>query len=83
MKIIDIAVDWHPIWYSKYFRGAIKSSTVGIERIYKHGSSGQIRIYSPNDLDGRLVRVNDGPTITVKSRGRFGKLYIEDRSQGG
>ena len=73
---IDVRVVWRSVWYSKYQRGTILASAAPIDRIYRHKKSGQIRLYSPQDLDGRQIAVNDAAPVTVRSRGRFGKLYI-------
>ena len=71
-----VSVVWRSVWYSRYLRGSIMRSSRAIERIYKHKGTGQIRIYSAVDWHYQKLSVNEGPTVTMKSRGRFGKLYI-------
>ena len=71
-----IRVAWRSVWYSKYLRATILATTAPIDRIYKHSKSGQVRLYSSQDLDGRQIAVNDAAPVTLRSRGRFGKLYI-------
>ena len=71
-----IICTWHPIWYSKYDRGQIESiDGLSIERIYRNRHTGQIRVYSREPLDGAPVVVN-ASRIVLRSRGRFGLLYI-------
>ena len=80
--MITLIVIWHRIgypgiWFSRYERGEIASGhTAGIDRIFRHKKSGQIRVYSDSNLDGTRVRVNGGNRVTLRPRGRHGKLYL-------
>ena len=71
---------WRPIRYSKYDRGGIRE-VIGftLERIYRNRWSGHVRFYTGQDMDGAEVAVN-GEIHTFHARGRFGLLYIGERS---
>ena len=78
---MEVTVTWKSIWYSRYFRGVnliASPDTPHIERIYRHGPTGQIRLYSDHDFDGKGLSVNGGERIIMRSRGRFGQLYIQE-----
>ena len=71
---------WHRIHPSAYAKGVIDDVSFGdthdISEIYKHKKTGQIRIYSDLNMDGRTLAVNGEPLVTLRPRGRFGKLYL-------
>ena len=78
---MNVTVKWRPIWYSRYLRGKIivaSLDTPQIEQIYKRKSTGQIRLYSDHDFDGKDLSVNGDTFITMRARGRFGRLYIQE-----
>ena len=77
-KALNLEVAWRSVWYSRYQRGRIISGPAQhlIEKIYRHEGTGQIRFYSPSDFNGAQLSVNAEPRITMRQRGRFGKLYI-------
>ena len=83
-ETIFLSVNWSPIRFSQYLRGVVTSDTtmmlthMAVGRIYKHGKSGQIRIYSGMNLNGLLVEVNGEPPKRMRARGRFGRLYISE-----
>ena len=78
MVVID--VEWQPKrWWSRYQRGVITNSGgLGIDRIYRHAHTGQIRFYSDHSFNGVMVSVNAAPLIPMVKRGRFGKLYVQE-----
>ena len=75
--MITLSVTWKRIWYNpRYERGHIHGETMGVKRIYRHRYTWQIRVYSDSPLDGRKLAVNGCKAVTLRKRGRFGKLYI-------
>ena len=76
--MLDLIVTWRSTWYpfSRYERGEITGERFGVNRIYRHKKTGQVRIYSDLNMDGRKIAVNGGPAVTMRPRGRFGKLYL-------
>ena len=85
-QMIKLDVAWKPIRFSRYWRGVVLKETsmqarMAVDRIYKRNFriSDQIRIYSGMNLDGVYVLVNDDKLPRrMRSRGRFGRLYIEE-----
>ena len=82
-EILRLYVDWKPIRFSRYLRGKVTDATgiqdrMAVDQIYKRIKSGQIRIYSGMNLDGVFVKVNGRNPKRMESRGRFGRLYIEE-----
>ena len=78
---MNVYVTWKPIWYSRYLRGTniwSRPETPRVVQIYKRKKTGQIRLYSDYDFDGKELSVNDFPPITMRLRGRFGRLYIQE-----
>lgn len=75
---LSIRCSWSKIWYSPYLRGEITYAPKqhGVERIYRHSRTGQIRIYSSSDWDGVGLSVNGAAAVIMRKRGRFGRLYI-------
>ena len=70
---------WHRIYPSAYAKGTMDDRAhewYGIGRIYKHKKSGQIRLYSDHDQEGAQLSVNGYTPVTLRVRGRFGKLYL-------
>ena len=71
---------WHRIHPSAYAKGVIDNISFGdphdISEIYRHKASGQLRVYSDLNLDGRQLSVNGDPFVTLRPRGRFGKLHL-------
>ena len=77
MSTIELKVVWRAVWYSRYLRGKITSEwSGGVDKIYKHQGTRQIRVYSDSPLDGTQLKVNEMQPVTLRSRGRFGRLYI-------
>ena len=81
---MELTVSWAPVpWYSRYHKGTIVSAedvrtvTRVISRIYKHGKTGKVRLYSDDPFDHVRLLINSDPLIVVRKAGRFGKLYIE------
>ena len=87
--MIALSVKWHRIgypgvWFSRYERGEISSGNLdgiaidlpSIFKIYRHKQTGQIRIYSGRDMNGSQVTVNGARPVTLRPRGRHGKLYL-------
>ena len=79
--MIELTVIWHRIgypgmWFSRYERGESKGKASGVDKIYRHKKSGQVRVYSDRGLDGRKLRINGDRAGTLRPRGRFGKLYL-------
>ena len=87
--MIYISVTWHRIgypgvWFSRYERGTVNDGNLdGIAidmptrlEIYRRKKTGQIRIYSDRDMNGAQLSVNGDSPVTLRPRGRFGKLYI-------
>ena len=71
---------WRPIPFSKYDRGQITGvEGFAVERIYRNRNTGQVRFYSKQDMDGRVVMVN-GTQHVFHARGRFGMLYISEKA---
>ena len=79
---------WHAIRPSAYAKGEIHNgkavgdralqALLGIRAgtIYRHKKSGQIRCYSDRNLDGHQLTVNSNLPVTLRQRGRHGKLYL-------
>ena len=67
---------WHRIHPSAYAKGTIRGNPHGFKDIYKHKISGQVRLYSYNDQEGAQLSVNGNTPVTLRARGRFGKLYL-------
>ena len=67
---------WHRIHPSAYAKGVIDGRTHGVDEIYKHKASGQIRLYTDLGRDGEQVSINGAPAVTLRSRGRFERLYL-------
>ena len=71
---------WHAMYPSAYAKGEIAEPrhrvTPVVAEIYRHKKSGQIRVYSDYNLDGRLLRVNGERRVTLRPRGRHGRLYL-------
>ena len=76
--MIQLSVTWKRIWYNpRYERGQIQGDPHGVNRIYRHRKSGQIRLYSDLRLEGAgVLSVNGEAPVTLTKRGRFGKLYL-------
>ena len=79
--MINLSVVWKRIWYNRiwfspYEHGKIAGDKFGVSKIYRHKKSGQIRLYSNYDKDGVKLSVNGESAVTMKKRGRFGKLYL-------
>ena len=75
--MIQLSVTWKRIWYNpRYERGQIRGDKMGVWKIYRHRKSGQVRIYAHLNLEGRQLSVNGEPLVTLRKRGRFGKLYL-------
>ena len=76
--MIDLALIWVANWYpfSRYERGMVVGAQKVIDRIYRHKRTGQIRLYSVHDLEGVQLSVNGESAVTLRARGRFGKLYL-------
>ena len=66
---------WHAMHPSAYAKGEIDGVSPILE-IYKHKKTGQLRCYSGNDLDGRRLIVNSERPVTLRPRGRHGRLYL-------
>ena len=47
-----------------------------IEDLWRHVRTGQVRIYSDDDWEGRRVSFNGGPEMVMRARGRHGRLYL-------
>ena len=76
-NILTATVFWQePRWWSRYLKGQVTACSFPIESIWKHKKSGQMRVYSTEDLDGRVLGVDGEPRVVLKARGRFGKLYL-------
>lgn len=75
---IEIMAEFAPINRSPYMVGDVEmvDPAVAISRLYMHGETGQVRLYSNDDMDGTAVSVNGADPVTMKKRGRFGRLYI-------
>ena len=77
-----IEVAWgRPTWSSwfRYQRGVwLNASVAGpwIEDLWRHVRTGQVRIYSDDDWEGRRVSFNGGPEMVMRARGRHGRLYL-------
>ena len=68
---------WHRMHPSAYANGVVTTPRAwGTLEIYKHKTSGQLRLYSTNELDGTKVSVNGETAQVLRSAGRFGRLYI-------
>ena len=67
---------WHRIHPSAYAKGDIAELDTGVTDIYRHKTSGRIRLYSDLWMDGHQVSVNGEAAVTLRQRGRFGKLYL-------
>ena len=79
--MLNLTVTWKRIWYNRFWwspyeRGEIRGQDIGINKIYRHKKSGQVRLYSNIDFNGAKVRINGQPFVTMRKRGRFGKLYL-------
>ena len=79
---MTLSVRWEPVpWYSRYHKGMITGGDVQdfdrIESIWKRASTGQVRLYSAHDFDGKQLLINDQPFVIMRARGRFGRLYIQ------
>ena len=81
--MISLTVKWQDRWHwwhrmhpSAYAKGTGLRGEPNIYEIYKHKKSGQIRLYSYLNMDGRKLSINGLPAITMRPRGRFGKLYL-------
>lgn len=77
--MIEMIVRWRKPWYSNWAQGGIErlDSPVGIQRIYRHSGTGEIRVYSERGgwpLDGREIAVNS-EVVTLHRRGRWGRLH--------
>ena len=67
---------WRPIRFSKYDRGQIETVTgFALGSIFRNRNTGQVRFYSVDDMDDKVVEVN-GTQFVFDARGRFGLLYI-------
>ena len=60
--MINITVSWRSVWYSKYLRGTIEGDGT-IDKIYKNSHTGQVRLYSDEDLDGERLSINRSEPI--------------------
>ena len=67
---------WHRMYPSAYAKGRIVGESFMVDQIYRHKQSGQIRLYSGVNMDGEKLSVNGEPPVTLRPRGRFGKLYL-------
>ena len=68
---------WHRIHPSAYAKGTIiRGDPHGVLEVYKNQGSGQLRVYSGDNLDGQAISVNGEPAQTLRSAGRHGKLYL-------
>ena len=67
---------WHGMYPSAYAKGKIAGPRHGVSDIYKHKTSGQVRLHSKLDMDGVLLCINSGPVVTMRPRGRSGNLYL-------
>ena len=82
--MINLTVTWRDRWHwwhgkypSRYAKGELTGGFMfGFGSIYRHKQSGQIRLYSDANMDGQRVSINGGPPVTLRPRGRFGKLYL-------
>ena len=77
MEATRIDVAWgKPTWSSwfRYERGATTAD--GIDQIWRRVGSGQVRIYSDRDWDGRRVSFNGDSPVVMRARGRHGRLYL-------
>ena len=75
--VMIVSALWHSILFSRYFRGELtEDSSRLINKIYWHPGKKQIRIYSYANLHHAEVSVNGRDPVTLKKRGRFGRLYI-------
>ena len=75
--MIRLSVTWKRIWYNpRYERGQIHGESMGVKKIYRRTKTGQIRLYSDADMSGIKLSVNHAPGVTLRKRGRFGKLYL-------
>ena len=84
LLFVAVTATWRSIRFSPYMRGAIASinasrnnviELAGIERIYMHKRTGEIRIYSRADFSDARVTIG-GQVHIMHSRGRFGRLYV-------
>ena len=85
-NVLHLIVEWHkPRWYhwNRYKRGVIiekygSFTAVSIDSIHRK-DNGQVRISTSEPgwpLDGAIVSINAGKFITLKGRGRRGRLHI-------
>ena len=75
VKWVDRWKWWHGMYPSRYAKGVIGGDDRGVDEIYRHKKSDQIRLYSDLDLDGVEIAVN-GRRVTLNRRGRTGTLYL-------
>ena len=78
MEVTRIDVTWGAATWSSWFRyqRGDTVSVTGINEIWRHARSGQVRIYSDLDWDGRRVSFNGEPPVVMLARGRHGRLYL-------
>ena len=81
-ETLVLGVSWSaPTWQSwwRYQAGKIIRQTpagIVIDSIHRNAKTGQVRLYSPSALDGRPMAVNSDAPVTLRKRGRFGRLYL-------
>ena len=77
---MDLIIKWASAkWYSRYMKGTIVGGAdviFGIDTIYKHATSGKVRLYSDAAFDNVTLSIN-GEDVLMRSRGRFGRLYVQ------
>ena len=80
--MIELTVEWLDRWHwwhamhpSAYAKGDIAGVTP-VQEIYRHKRTGQVRVYSANDLHGRLLRINGGRMVELRRAGSHGRLYL-------
>ena len=82
MKEVKLTVQWLPhfiarIWRNRYDKGVITGGPRhGIYSIWKNHSTGEIRLYTAEDLNRATLTVNEIPAGHLRSAGRFGRLYL-------
>ena len=79
---IDIKVDWHSVWYSRYMIGTVLDGKgySKIDRISMNPNTGFLRIHSRKELgryplEGFMISVNGShPSLIVG--GHWGQLHF-------
>ena len=77
MEATRIDVTWgKPTWSSWYRYQEGTTAAAGIDQIWRHAKTGQVRIYSGDDWAGRRVTFNGAAPVVMRARGRHGRLYL-------